>query len=119
MIHCMPYKDPEAKRAYARKYYAANRESHIARVGARNKEYREQVRQFIQQAKSGPCSDCGLQWPYYVMQLDHIGDDKEFTVSDAPRQLFSLKRIAAEIAKCEPVCANCHAIRTYRRKTPE
>jgi hypothetical protein len=32
------------------------------------------------------------------------------------RIVMARKRILAELAKCELVCANCHAIRTYTRK---
>lgn len=60
------------------------------------------------------CVDCGLYWPSYVMQFDHIGDDKLFTIGSAYTSV-SRQRLWAEIAKCELVCANCHAVRTHRR----
>lgn len=46
------------------------------------------------------------------MQFDHLGD-KLFTISNAGAT--SVERLLAEIAKCEVVCANCHAERTYQR----
>lgn len=62
-----------------------------------------------------PCTDCGSRYPYYVMQWDHVGSDKTFNVSAVWRSGLSRQDIEAEIAKCELVCANCHAIRTHIR----
>lgn len=63
-----------------------------------------------------PCSDCGFKFHPVAMQWDHISTNKEVNVSDAVRKGFGKARILAEIAKCELVCANCHAIRTWRRR---
>ena len=69
---------------------------------------------FIREQKAHPCTDCGKQYPPYVMDFDHIRGDKTNDVAYFP--LFSFARIAEEIAKCEVVCANCHRIRTERRR---
>lgn len=69
-----------------------------------------------------PCSDCGVAYRYWVMQHDHVPDrgEKSFTVAltytGGPRRV-RVTRVAllAEIAKCEVVCANCHAERTHSR----
>ena len=48
------------------------------------------------------------------MQFDHVGTDKLFDISafgDA-----TLAKVQAEAAKCDVVCANCHAIRTWQRR---
>lgn len=110
----MPYGTPEERKAYHREYYLAHKDEYISRAKTRNPQDRELKRQIIRQAKEKPCADCGIQYPYYVMQFDHLGD-KEFTIAtDGVR--FSLKRLHAEIAKCEVVCANCHAERTHQRR---
>ena len=72
----------------------------------------------IQEVKSSkPCADCGRRFPYYVMQFDHLPEyDKSFTISEAKTNVVPLEKLKEEIAKCDVVCANCHAIRTYRRK---
>ena len=65
----------------------------------------------IRKAKDVPCADCGVQYPYYVMQFDHRNPElKEFNIS---RTLYAEQRVLTEIAKCDVVCANCHAERTF------
>lgn len=61
-----------------------------------------------------PCADCGKRYPYWVMQFDHLGD-KEFTISNCRKHQVNMERLEQEIAKCDIVCANCHAERTHKR----
>lgn len=74
-------------------------------------------RAYVREIKTGPCADCKRQYPWYVMEFDHIsghrgpGDDK---VASLVTQ-GTLARVQREIAKCELVCANCHRIRTHMR----
>lgn len=67
--------------------------------------------------KSCPCADCGIEYPYYVMDFDHVSDDKEANLADLVRVGASLVKLQAEINKCEVVCSNCHRIRTFKRLT--
>jgi hypothetical protein len=71
---------------------------------------------WLREMKTGKtCTDCGDTFPPECMQWDHLpGTVKLGEISDKMRQ-WSPKLIFEEIAKCELVCANCHAIRTYRR----
>lgn len=62
-----------------------------------------------------PCWDCKLNYPYYVMDFDHVRGVKHKNVSELIATL-SKKKIDLEIAKCEIVCSNCHRIRTHIRK---
>jgi len=49
------------------------------------------------------------------MEWDHLpGTVKLGEISSMVRK-WSTKLIFEELAKCELVCANCHAIRTYKR----
>lgn len=50
------------------------------------------------------------------MQFDHINDDKDDCVARIANACYSLARLQREIDKCELVCANCHAVRTWERK---
>ena len=79
----------------------SRREAHVAEMA-----------EVVRAAKDQPCLDCGERYPPYVMDLDHRGD-KKFNVSQGLRR--PLEEILAEIAKCDPVCANCHRERTWRR----
>ena len=57
--------------------------------------------------------DCSIEYPYYVMQFDHRDPSlKSFTISDNIDQK-SLEQLVNEARKCDVVCANCHAERTW------
>ena len=84
------------------------------RQGKVQKNYRDRKRKFIDSFKNKPCADCGVKYPPYVMDFDHLGN-KEFSLYEAIGHNFSEEKILAEINKCEVVCANCHRIRTQQR----
>ena len=106
----MAYKDIEARKAASKRHYEANKQKYLER----NKRYRMIIRDYIRNIKgTTPCSDCNRQYPFYVMDFDHL-ENKENAVSF----LMSTGRIGAlkrEIKKCEIVCANCHRLRTHKR----
>lgn len=52
------------------------------------------------------------------MDFDHLGD-KFKNVSAMIQEGFGIKKILAEAAKCEVVCANCHRLRTWSRLSAE
>lgn len=83
---------------------------------AGKKKVRERRRDFINTAKAQPCQDCGVRYPYYVMDLDHVRGEKVCQVSLMVSMGFSDEEIIEEIAKCDPVCSNCHRERTHQRK---
>lgn len=58
--------------------------------------------------------DCGGEFHPVCMQFDHRGDDKKYK-NISKMTNYSMERIMEEIAKCDLVCANCHALRTYNR----
>src|SRR3954453_11504127 len=59
------------------------------------------------------CADCGESDPV-VLEFDHVGD-KQAHVSTLVARGARLARIAAEIERCEGVCACCPRRRTARR----
>lgn len=66
--------------------------------------------------KDKPCADCGGRFDPVCMDFDHLpGHEKLHKISDMIADRVSWKKTAAEIAKCEVVCANCHRLRTKRR----
>lgn len=67
--------------------------------------------------KKGPCSDCKLTYHHAAMQWDHLPCfEKHAAVSRLVQLGVSKNKILKEIAKCELVCANCHAVRTFNRR---
>ena len=80
---------------------------------AKQKAY---LAQYLRDLKtSTPCIDCKINYPYYVMDFDHVRGVKHANVMELVSTL-SKKRIDEEIAKCEIVCSNCHRIRTHMRR---
>ena len=50
------------------------------------------------------------------MDFDHVNGDKLDDIFAMRMRTVSREAIAAEIAKCEVVCANCHRARTHMRR---
>ena len=101
--------------ARSKQYYAENTEKHKSVVTYRaNTERFRQRQMLIEYKESHPCTDCGLHFPYYVMDFDHL-DGKKCNVSSMPGN-WSDATIWDEVAKCELVCSNCHRIRTHTRR---
>lgn len=73
--------------------------------------HRDDVTALIRREKDAPCADCGGRWPFYVMRFDHEGGGEWIPPSGMPTD-----EIAAELAKCGVVCANCEAERMHSRQ---
>ena len=79
------------------------------------KTYQRKRRALIDSFKSVPCMDCGVVYPPYVMDFDHLPEnEKSFTIGSYLNR--DLDKLMDEIEKCDVVCSNCHRIRTYSRK---
>ena len=112
------------RNAYMRKWKALHpdrvmdikrryRKAHPEKENAWNAERKRRTYEWLAELKSRPCADCGGTFPPYVMDFDHVGTDKSFTIS---RKIGANKgTLLSEIEKCDLVCANCHRIRTKRR----
>lgn len=80
-----------------------------------NKRNQDKRREYVYKLKEDtPCTDCNQNYPYYVMQFDHISGVKVHHVSQMIQRGW--QPLKDEIAKCEIVCSNCHAERTHRRR---
>lgn len=95
------------------------------RVAATRKEYdtRRRKRKYDERRalvdsiklKTG-CVDCGFNAHPAALEFDHLpGHIKSGTIAQLVYGA-TLKNLMIEIAKCEVVCANCHAIRTAQRR---
>lgn len=95
---------------YHRRWYHANKDKRRETI----KEYQERTKQVLRELKDmKPCTDCAIPYAWYIMQWDHTSTDKLFNISSGRRK--GINTVLKEIQKCELVCANCHAERTYIR----
>lgn len=86
-----------------------------ARVKIDNEARRAANKAALIAYKQRPCADCGVEYPHYVMDLDHRpGVEKEFEISG--KYWKGRAAFLAELAKCDVVCANCHRVRTHTRE---
>lgn len=99
-------------RELARKRYKAK-----PRTGGYGNYERAKKYDHVRDAKilAGQCADCGFpcdEVTHVCFAWDHIDPStKSFSLSKS--HLHTWDEINAELAKCELVCHNCHAIRTY------
>lgn len=104
-----------------------NRENSRRRRAIRysiDKEYRDSgpkakmMREWMNELKSKPCSDCGNRFPICCMDFDHRdGTKKSYNIGSMFAHHYSKALIDAELSKCDLVCSNCHRIRTRKRRT--
>lgn len=82
---------------------------------------RQDKAEWLLHEKSNPCTDCGCTYHYSVMQFDHMPERGakrfEINTSNVNKNGLTLADLIEERAKCDIVCANCHAWRTWLRRT--
>jgi hypothetical protein len=109
----MPYKDTVKQREAQHRYYLENKRKY--REASRKKN--NLIRRKIIELKTGKkCKDCGIKYPYYVMDFDHIKGEKKFNIGNSVSNM-TMKTFLEEVEKCEIVCSNCHRHRTYMRQS--
>lgn len=106
----------ECKKQYNRVWYLKNKEKHKKRTIDNGKRYRSERTEFLRELKDADCADCGVRYDHFVMQFDHVPErgKKNFTIG-AVCSWMPIEKLKEEILKCDVVCANCHAIRTWNR----
>lgn len=100
----MPYKNPEKKREYRRRWYANNKSSEIGYVRRRKKLIRDWFNSYKESLK---CSECKENHPA-ILDFHHTSSKKEFGISKMVGEGYSIDRIKKELEKCDVLCANCH-----------
>lgn len=109
---------------YAKSWNKANPTYHKDYLVKWEKKNQEKVKQyrknrwnkkdeFLTKLKSKPCFDCGNLYPPFAMHFDHR-DPKLKVKSISNMMSRSESEILKEVSKCDLVCANCHAVRTYK-----
>jgi hypothetical protein len=100
------------QRPYNVRYYAAHRAAELDRVKGRQAA----TIAWLRDVRRRPCEDCGQSFAPHVMDFDHRDPSKKlFAVTTGSAHLMSREKLISEIDKCDIVCANCHALRTYAR----
>lgn len=100
-------------RSYDAAYHARTRPIRLRQ----KREHKRRLVAWMRDIKtSQPCVDCGGWFHPAAMTFDHLpGHEKLDDIADLVR--FGCTRLAREeVLKCEVVCANCHAVRTYMRR---
>lgn len=101
--------------AYSREYYKKNKDRVKSQINYARKIRVANLSKEIRELKeSTPCTDCGVNYPYYVMDFDHVRGEKSGNISHMINSAVT-KKIIEEIEKCEIVCSNCHRQRTFER----
>lgn len=100
------------KSKVAAEHYQANKQRRYEHNQRRQREFRS----WYASLKEGkPCSDCGQVFHPAAMHWDHLPEfEKSGSLGNLVRH-GSRELVLREIAKCELVCANCHAVRTAQR----
>jgi hypothetical protein len=112
----VPTRDRFLQRRWSTEHYERNKDAYKARATAQRRDRKVASRAIIKNAKAVPCADCRVSYPSYVMQFDHVRGQKLFDIGAFMATSRPLRDLHREIAKCEVVCANCHAERTHRRR---
>lgn len=77
---------------------------------------RNATRNFVNKIKENPCADCKNSFHPCQMEFDHLpGTKKIKTINKLANSGAALIHLKNELSKCELVCSNCHALRTFLR----
>ena len=88
-----------------RKWYAKN----AKRKYGWQKRRRRELRKWWDEIKATKqCERCGESDPDCIQFHHRDPNEKDVTLSNAVGQGWPKERLLAELAKCDPLCANCH-----------
>jgi hypothetical protein len=86
-------------------------------IDRKRKNWRVQAR-MLERLRAAPCMDCGLRFPPCAMDFDHRDPGSKRAAVSRLIGRAGTTRILDEVAACDIVCANCHRLRTFRRRSP-
>ena len=105
---------------YQHEYYERTKAQRKGTLRAQKQVNIRKAEEYLRDAKDAPCFDCGVRYPYYVMDFDHRPGEEKSKHLTKRRNMRGLTRVGipslkAEILKCDLVCSNCHRERTHSR----
>jgi len=106
----------ECQAKYRRQHYLNNRDAYIRREVERIDGYRRSNRpRILAYLSEHACVDCGKTDPI-VLEFDHRDPQAKRTEVTVLAARKPWPIVAAEIAKCDVRCANCHRLRTAEQQ---
>lgn len=106
----------DCQREYRRGHYRKNKQYYVDKASKYSTEnyFDVNTAKIRELFESSGCTDCDIT-DWRVLEFDHVpGQDKLGNISTMARN-YPWVKVQAEIDKCEIVCKNCHALRTYER----
>lgn len=104
-----PYCIPCSKVIRQKRYNSHRKEEKL-----KAKKWHNELKYWFRSLKNKLCKDCNQSFHFSAMHFDHKENNKLANVSNLIHR-GSKKAILDEISKCDLVCANCHALRTWNR----
>jgi hypothetical protein len=90
-----------------------------SRYLARKRELWRRQAQMLDRLRQVPCMDCNERFPPCAMDFDHRDPGTKRSAVTRMVGRASSTRILDEVAACDIVCANCHRLRTFRRRSTD
>ena len=102
------------RKEYDKDYFRAN----VAEKSASATSLKKELVKWYREQKTGKaCRDCLGIYHYAQCDFDHVpGRGAKFMdISKMVRLGYTKEKILQEMTKCDILCKNCHALRTFRR----
>ncbi|RYD66689.1 MAG: hypothetical protein EOP83_04460 [Verrucomicrobiaceae bacterium] len=100
----------ECQKIYKNQHYARNKDRVIEDVAQRKREIREWFKEYRSNLS---CIQCGFSHPAAIEFHHRDPSKKDRAVGVLVNMALSKEAILREIAKCDPLCCNCHRILHY------
>jgi hypothetical protein len=85
----------------------------------RKREYWRRQARMLDCIRQVPCMDCGRRFPPCAMDFDHRDPGSKRSAVMRMIGRAGTARILDEVARCDIVCANCHRLRTFQRRSTD
>lgn len=115
----MPTSDPEKRKKHNAKYFAKHYAANKDFWRAKHYEKSSRAAKFVQDYKASHPCPCGQDHPAALVFHHRDPSTKLFEIATMVNKRHGLKKIEAEIEKCNVMCANCHAILHWEMKQAE